>query len=71
MDAIQGMEKASISGCTFYLFPCTLEESNRNDLVFGTKNKTYSEEVFKQDYKSRNGGFHIKFDECDKATAFN
>ena len=47
MDVIQGMENAPISGRTYYHLQCILEESNHNDLVFGTNDKTYSEVLFK------------------------
>ena len=71
MDSIQHMDQASISGRSYYRLQCIIIQSNRDDLVYGAQKKMYSEAWFKQDSKSCNGGFRIKFDGCDKTTTFN
>ena len=67
----QQLERASISGKTFIRLKCTVIESNKNDIVHGVLNRTYSETKFKDDYKNRNGGFRIKFDGVAKSRHFN
>ena len=71
INDFQQLEQASIPGKLYYRLKCTVIELNKNDVIHGVANKTYSAKNFRDDFKSRNGGFIIKFDEAGIYRHFN
>ena len=71
IESQEQLKRSSISRRLYYRLKCTAIESNKSNIINGVTNGMYSESKFKEDFKTRNGGFQIKSDGVDKSRHFN
>ena len=70
IDAIQNIERTTISGKEYYRLKCTITNGNKHLLVDGIKTKQYSMSRFESDFANRRGGIGVMFDGTNECHHF-